>query len=218
MEYTINPVTDALIIIDPQIDFCPGGALAVDGGADIMADIDRFADRFDEIIITQDWHPANHLSFAANHINTEPFATIQMPYGDQVAWPSHCVQGTLGAAFHPDLKRSALKANMIIRKGYRTAVDSYSAFYENDQTTVTGLSGYLHNKGLKRLFLVGLAYDFCVAYSALDAIKEGFAAVIVKNLTRPIDMPIDTNGHQGTVSLMEEKLLQSGAKLIELDI
>lgn len=183
--------SDALIIVDPQMDFCPGGRLAVAGGDEIMAGIDALASHFRHVVITQDWHPAGHLSFASSHAGRQPFDRISMPYGQQVLWPDHCVQETTGAEFHPGVQGAIDRADLIIRKGSNPQVDSYSAFYENDQTTKTGLAGYLRDKQVRRCVFVGLAYDFCVAWSALDARREGFEAVILKDHTRAIGMPLD---------------------------
>ncbi|TFI59580.1 nicotinamidase [Sphingomonas parva] len=187
-DFEVRP-DDVLVIIDPQKDFCPGGALPVAGGDEIMPGIAALAQRFPLVVITQDWHSPEHASFAGNHPGGVPFATAEMPYGAQVLWPDHCVRGTPGAALHPRLVAAADRADLILRKGTNPAVDSYSAFYENDQITSTGLAGYLREKGARRCVLVGLAYDFCVAYSALDAVREGFEAVVVKDLTRAIAMP-----------------------------
>lgn len=180
---------DALIVVDPQLDFCPGGALAVAGGDEIMAPIAGLASRFELVVVTQDWHPQGHSSFASSHEGSAPFGTTQMPYGEQVLWPDHCVQGSAGADFHPALAPALERAHLILRKGFHPGVDSYSAFYENDRTTRTGLAGYLRDKQVRRCVLVGLAYDFCVAYSALDAVRDGFEAVVLKALTRAIAMP-----------------------------
>jgi nicotinamidase/pyrazinamidase len=180
---------DALIIVDPQMDFCPGGALAVAGGDEIMAPIGALAEGFELVVVTQDWHPKDHASFASRHEGAAPFGKTQMPYGEQVLWPDHCVQGSAGADFHPALAPAVERAHLILRKGFHPGVDSYSAFYENDRTTRTGLAGYLRDKGVRRCVLVGLAYDFCVAYSAVDSVREGFEAVVLKDLTRAIAMP-----------------------------
>ncbi|MEY4982988.1 MAG: hypothetical protein RIR62_1254 [Pseudomonadota bacterium] len=182
----MRPATDALIVIDVQNDFCPGGALAVAGGDAIIPRINALMDTFQTVVLTQDWHPADHASFAANHAGAAPFSLTQMPYGPQVLWPTHCVQGTTGAAFHPALRTDP--AQLVIRKGFRPAIDSYSAFFENDQTTPTGLEGYLRSRGVTRVTLVGLATDYCVAYSALDAAKLGFAATVVMGACRAIDL------------------------------
>lgn len=179
---------DALIIVDPQVDFCPGGALAVEGGDEIMTSISALAREFREagavVVITQDWHPANQISFASQH-SAEPFSTKQVSYGEQTMWPDHCVQGTPGAEFHPAL--DATLAQVIIRKGTNPLIDSYSAFTENDGVTTTGLGGYLDAMDVTRCFFVGLAYDYCVGYSALDAADDGFDAVVVRDLTRAIN-------------------------------
>jgi nicotinamidase/pyrazinamidase len=176
----------ALIVIDVQNDFCPGGALAVPGGDDIVSGINALMGRFDAVILTQDWHPQGHSSFATSHAGKAPYDLVEMPYGPQVLWPDHCVQGSLGAALHADL--CADRADLIIRKGYNPAIDSYSAFFENDQTTPTGLEGYLRSRGLTDLTLVGLATDFCVNFSALDAAKLGFDVTVDLSLCRAIDL------------------------------
>jgi nicotinamidase/pyrazinamidase len=185
MQFRLND-DDLLLIIDVQNDFCPGGALAVADGDAVVPVINRLAERFDHVVLTQDWHPPGHSSFATSHPGSAPFETIAMPYGQQTLWPEHCVQGTPGAAFHPQLatKRSAL----VIRKGFRTEIDSYSAFYENDRRTPTGLAGYLRERGLRRLFLAGLATDFCVYHSAVDARRFGFDTVVVETACRAIDL------------------------------
>ena len=177
---------DALIVIDVQNDFCPGGLLAVAGGDEILPRINGLMGEFDVRVLTQDWHPADHLSFAANHQGAQAFSVTQMPYGPQVLWPVHCVQGSPGAEFHPDLATDP--ADIVIRKGFRAAIDSYSAFFENDHTTPTGLEGYLRNRGIEDLTLVGLATDFCVAYSALDAARLGFGVTVLQGATRAIDL------------------------------
>lgn len=182
----INQHKDLLLIIDVQNDFCPGGALAVTDGDQVVPVINHLSTRFAHRILTQDWHPPGHSSFASSHPGTEPFAQITMPYGTQTLWPDHCVQGSHGSDFHAAL--ALTEAELIIRKGFRRQVDSYSAFYENDKTTPTGLSGYLRDRGFRRLFMVGLATDFCVAYSALDARKEGFEVVLVEDGCRAIDL------------------------------
>ena len=182
----MRPATDALIVIDVQNDFCPGGALAVAGGDEIVAPINDLMDEFATVVLTQDWHPANHSSFAANHPGAAPFSLTEMPYGPQVLWPVHCVQGTGGAAFHARLRTDP--AHLIIRKGFRPEIDSYSAFFENDRTTPTGLEGYLRARGISSVTLVGLATDYCVAYSALDAARLGFAVTILEGVCRAIDL------------------------------
>lgn len=182
----LKPATEALIVIDVQDDFCPGGALAVAGGDEVVAPINAAMGAYQTVVLTQDWHPANHASFSANRPGAVPFSVIEMPYGPQVLWPTHCVQGTPGAAFHPDLRTDA--AQLVIRKGFRPAIDSYSAFFENDQTTATGLAGYLRERGVTEVTLMGLATDFCVAYSALDAVRLGFRARVVESACRAIDL------------------------------
>ena len=182
----MRPADEALIAIDVQNDFCPGGALAVAGGDEIVPGINALMEKFQVRVLTQDWHPAEHSSFAASHPGKAPFEVIDMPYGPQVLWPTHCIQGTSGAAFHPGLRTDP--ADLIIRKGFRTAIDSYSAFFENDRTTPTGLEGYLRTRGVTRLTMVGLATDFCVNYSAVDAAKLGFAVTLREDLCRAIDL------------------------------
>jgi nicotinamidase/pyrazinamidase len=177
---------DLLLVIDVQNDFCPGGTLAVAAGDAVVPVINRLAQRFDHVVLTQDWHPAGHSSFASSHPGSAPFESIDMPYGRQTLWPDHCVQGTPGAAFHPQLATD--RAELVIRKGFRTAIDSYSAFFENDRSTPTGLAGYLRERGLRRLFLAGLATDYCVYYSALDARRLGFDTVVVESGCRAIDL------------------------------
>ena len=175
----------ALIVVDVQNDFCPGGALAVAGGDQIVAQINNVMADYDAVILTQDWHPAGHSSFASSH-EAEVFSNIAMPYGPQVLWPDHCVQGSFGAAFHKDLVTD--RADLILRKGYRPGIDSYSAFFENDRSTATGLEGYLKSREILDVTLVGLATDYCVAYSALDAARLGFAVSVDTGLCRAIDM------------------------------
>jgi nicotinamidase/pyrazinamidase len=178
---------DVLLVIDVQNDFCPAGALAVGEGDAVVPVINRLIDRFDHVVLTQDWHPAGHSSFASSHPGSAPFEIIAMPYGPQTLWPDHCMQGTPGAAFHPKLETE--HAQLIIRKGFHGAIDSYSAFYENDRHTPTGLAGYLRERGLKRVFLAGLATDYCVSYSAIDARREGFEAIVIESGCRAIDLP-----------------------------
>ena len=177
---------DVLLIIDVQNDFCPGGALAVADGDAVVPVINRLSERFGHVVLTQDWHPSGHSSFATSHPGSAPFATITMPYGQQTLWPDHCVQGTPGAAFHPQLVTE--RAELVIRKGFRGEIDSYSAFYENDRRTPTGLAGYLRERGLQRIFLAGLATDFCVFYSAADARRLGFDTVLIEAGCRAIDL------------------------------
>lgn len=176
----------ALIVIDVQNDFCPGGALAVAGGDEIVQPINALMAEFETVVLTQDWHPAGHSSFASQHDGAEPFGLTQMPYGPQVLWPDHCVQGSPGAQFHMALE--ADRADLIIRKGFRPQIDSYSAFFENDQKTPTGLEGYLRTRGIDQLTLVGLATDFCVNFSAVDAANLGFQVSVRQDLCRSIDM------------------------------
>ena len=182
----MRPSRHALIVIDVQNDFCPGGALAVAEGDAIIAQINALMGQFQTVVLTQDWHPADHSSFAANHVGAAPFSTVQMPYGAQTLWPSHCVQGTKGAEFHPAL-RSDL-AQLVLRKGFRAGIDSYSALFENDKTTPTGLDGYLRARGISGLTLVGLATDYCVAFSALDAVAKGFDVTVLQDACRAIDL------------------------------
>lgn len=182
---TIAP-DDVLLVIDVQNDFCPGGALAVPNGDAVVAVINRLARRFTNVILTQDWHPAGHSSFASAHQGRRPFEIVQAPYGPQTLWPDHCVQGTRGAAFHPSL--DVPNAALVLRKGMRPAIDSYSAFYENDRRTPTGLVGYLRERGLGRIFAAGLAFDFCVRYSAEDAVESGFTAAVIEDACRGIDI------------------------------
>ena len=177
---------EALIVIDVQNDFCPGGALAVTGGDDIIARINALLPIYQTRILTQDWHPANHSSFASNHPGAAAFSMIDMPYGPQVLWPAHCVQGTFGAAFHTTLATDP--ADLIIRKGFRPEIDSYSALFENDHTTPTGLEGYLRTRGITRITLCGLALDFCVAYSAIDAARLGFKVTVLESACRAINL------------------------------
>ena len=179
-------MTNALIVIDLQNDFCPGGALAVAGGDQIVAGVNAAMAGASAVILTQDWHPADHLSFASQHGGRAPYDLVDMPYGPQVLWPDHCVQGTEGAAFHAGLNVD--RADLILRKGFRRAIDSYSAFFENDRTTPTGLDGYLRARGISQIDLVGLATDFCVAYSALDAARLGYGVRVRMDLCRGIDL------------------------------
>ncbi len=176
----------ALLVIDVQVDFCPGGALAVAGGDLLVPGINALMHQFGAVVLTQDWHPAGHSSFASVHPGQAAFETVQMAYGAQTLWPDHCVQGSRGAAFHPALQ--ADRADLILRKGFRPAIDSYSAFFENDRATPTGLDGYLRTRGITAVTLVGLATDFCVNYSAQDAARLGFAVTVRLDLCRAIDM------------------------------
>lgn len=198
----------ALIVIDVQNDFCPGGALAVPGGDEILPLVNRLIGSFEHVVLTQDWHPAGHSSFASSHAGQSPFGTIDMPYGQQTLWPDHCVQGTAGAEFHRDLAWT--KAELVIRKGFRAAIDSYSAFFENDRTTPTGLAGYLRERGFKSLVMAGLATDFCVAYSALDAARLGFATTVVMDACRAIDLG-------GSLAAAEKQMRDAGVMLTQSD-
>ena len=195
----------ALIVIDVQVDFCPGGRLAVPGGDGVVAGINAAMAEFDAVVLTQDWHPADHLSFAANHPGAEDYSVVPMPYGPQVLWPVHCVQGSAGAAFHPHL--AVDRADMVIRKGFRRAVDSYSAFFENDHATPTGLSGYLRDRGVGRVVLAGLAFDFCVGWSALDAARLGFGVEVRSGLCRSIDL-------DGSRAAREKEMRAAGITLV----
>ena len=177
---------DVLLVVDVQTDFCPEGRLAVPRGDEVVPIVNRIAAKFTNVVLTQDWHPSRHLSFASSHPGREPYQTIEVAYGPQVLWPDHCVQGTSGAEFRGDLQIP--HAALVIRKGFRRAIDSYSAFYENDRATATGLAGYLRERGLSRVFLAGLAFDFCVGYSAEDAHREGFAAIVIEDACRGIDV------------------------------
>lgn len=176
----------ALIVVDVQNDFCPGGRLPVAGGDEIVPLVNALGRRFPTVVLTQDWHPAGHSSFASSHEGRKPFETVAMPYGPQVLWPEHCVQGSDGAAFHPGLDLAMVQA--IIRKGYRTEVDSYSGFVEADRTTPTGLAGYLRERGVARVAVVGLATDFCVNWTAQDAARHGFETLVVEDACRAIDL------------------------------
>lgn len=179
---------DVLVVIDAQNDFCPGGALAVPDGDAIMPLVNRLAAEAQHVVFSQDWHPKNQVSFASTH-GKPPFSTIALDYGEQVLWPDHCVQGSWGADFHPALRDGALlRAEMIVRKGHNPAVDSYSAFFENDHRTATGLAGWLRDHGFRRCVFAGLALDFCVRYSAEDAAAQGFEAAIILDATRAIDL------------------------------
>ena len=177
---------DVLLVVDVQNDFCPGGALAVPNGDQVVPVINGLAGQFAHVVLTQDWHPAGHQSFASSHPGTKPFDTIEVSYGTQIMWPDHCVQDTRGAALRDDLY--VTKAELVLRKGYHREIDSYSAFYENDRKTHTGLAGYLRERGFKRVFLVGLAFDFCVRYSAEDAHREGFESIVIEDACRAIDL------------------------------
>ena len=200
----MKPANEALIVIDVQNDFCPGGALAVAEGDQIINRINGLMGDFATVVLTQDWHPATHASFAANHPGAGPFSLVTMPYGPQVLWPTHCVQGTTGAEFHPALRTDP--AQLIVRKGFRPEIDSYSAFFENDHTTATGLEGYLRSRGVTAVTLVGLATDYCVAYSALNAARLGFKATVLEGACRAIDL-------NGSLAEAREKMRAAGVTL-----
>ena len=200
----MHPPHHALIVIDVQPDFCPGGALAVADGDAVVAPINAMLSDFAVRVLTQDWHPADHLSFAANHPGAAPYSMAQMPYGPQVLWPVHCVQGTPGAALHPGLHADA--ADLILRKGFRPGIDSYSAFFENDRTTPTGLEGYLRSRGVSAVTLAGLATDFCVAYSALDAARLGFGVTVRLDACRGIDL-------NGSLAAALDQMRAAGVRL-----
>jgi len=197
---------DVLLVIDVQNDFCPGGALAVPGGDLVIAPIHAIAQHFDHIVLTQDWHSPRHASFASTHPGKKPYDQIELNYGTQTLWPDHCVQGTPGADFHPDLQLT--RAELILRKGFRPQIDSYSAFFENDRETPTGLAGYLDERDLTRVFLAGLAYDYCVGYSAIDARRLGLEAVILRDACRAIDL-------NGSVAQIEKQFEIAGVQLIK---
>jgi nicotinamidase/pyrazinamidase len=202
--------SDVLLVVDVQNDFCPGGALAVADGDAVIEPIHRAAQQFQHIILTQDWHTPYHNSFASAHRGKKPYEQIELAYGLQTLWPDHCVQGTRGADFHPalELTRAELcRAELILRKGFRRTIDSYSAFFENDRATATGLAGYLRERGLNRVFLVGLAYDYCVGYSALDARRLGLPAIILRDACRAIDL-------NGSVAEIEREFAAAGVELM----
>jgi nicotinamidase/pyrazinamidase len=204
--------TDALLVIDPQNDFCEGGSLAVAGGAGIMPLINRLAERFTRVVLTQDWHTPDQISFASNHPGAASFTEIEVAYGRQMLWPDHCVQGSPGADFHPDVAPTVQKALAVIRKGYNPAVDSYSGFFENDHRTPTGLAGLLRDLGVTRVFLTGLAFDYCVRFTAEDAVRQGFEAVVIADASRSIApqteaAALDSFQAVGVVEIMAETLL-----------
>lgn len=204
---TVEP-TDVLVVVDVQNDFCEGGALAVPDGEGCIPAVNRLIALFDTVVLTQDWHPAGHSSFASSHSGKNPFETVRMPYGDQVLWPNHCVQDTFGAEFHPAM--NSTKASLIIRKGFRPDIDSYSTFFENDRKTATGLTGYLKGRGFTRIFLVGLATDFCVAWSALDGRAEGFDVVLVEDACRAIDL-------DGSLNTATKEMVEAGVVFCKSD-
>lgn len=197
--------TDALIVIDLQNDFCPGGALAVSGGDEIIPLVNDLIRNTEHVLLTQDWHPAGHSSFASSHQGKQPFESIDMPYGTQTLWPDHCIQGSRGSDFHSGLAWA--KAELVVRKGFRLGIDSYSAFFENDYLTPTGLAGYLRERGIGEITLVGLATDFCVAYSAIDAVKHGFATTVRLDGCRAIDLG-------GSLETMIGKMRDAGVTLV----
>jgi nicotinamidase/pyrazinamidase len=201
----MRPASDALIVIDVQNDFCPGGALAVADGDAVVEPINAMMDEFGLRVLTQDWHPAEHRSFAAQHPGAEPFSITEMSYGPQVLWPMHCVQGSPGAAFHPRLRTEP--ADLILRKGCRPEIDSYSAFFENDQATPTGLQGYLRSRGVSALTLVGLATDFCVGWSAIDAARLGFVVTVDLGACRAIDL-------EGSLKRALDEMRAAGVTLV----
>lgn len=200
----MKAATEALIVIDIQNDFCPGGALAVAEGDRIIPGVNALMGDYPIVVLTQDWHPANHSSFASNHPDGAPFGEVQMPYGAQTLWPVHCVQGSNGARFHPMLDTD--RADMIIRKGFRPQIDSYSAFFENDHTTPTGLDGYLRSRGVTAATLVGLALDFCVGFSALDAARLGYRVTVLQGACRAIDL-------NGSLAAMRGRMQSAGVTL-----
>lgn len=206
--YTPEAGSDLLLVVDIQNDFCPGGALAVPDGDRTVRPINALIRRFPDVAATQDWHPSGHRSFASSHPGRRPFETVDLDYGTQVLWPDHCVQGTRGAAFHADLELNG--AQMVVRKGFRREIDSYSAFRENDRRTATGLGGYLRERGIRRIFLAGLAYDFCVLWSALDAREQGFEAVVVEDACRAIDL-------EGSAAAATAALREAGVALARSD-
>ena len=197
---------DVLIVVDVQNDFCPGGALAVDDGDAVIAPIHRVSPRFEHVILIQDWHPAHHSSFASSHPGKHPFELVEMSYGPQTLWPDHCIQGSKGAEFHSSLHLP--QAELILRKGFDPEIDSYSAFFENDRTTPTGLAGYLADRGLTRIYLAGLAYDYCVGYSALDARRLGLPVVVLRDACRAIDL-------NGSAATIEADMIKAGVHIID---
>ena len=203
----LNPgAKDALIVVDVQNDFCPGGRLAVQKGDEVVPVVNGLAARFENVVLTQDWHPPGHHSFATSHPGSRPFDSIKLPYGEQVLWPDHCVQGSDGAALHKDL--AVAHAQVVVRKGWRKDVDSYSAFMEADRKTRTGLEGYLDERGIKRVFVCGLATDFCVAWTALDARKLGFDCAVVEDACRAIDL-------QGSLATAWQKMEKAGVARVQ---
>jgi nicotinamidase/pyrazinamidase len=198
---------DVLLVVDVQNDFCPGGALAVPRGDEVVSVINRISQRFDHVILTQDWHPKGHLSFASSHPGKAPFDVVEVSYGEQTLWPDHCLQGSTGAEFHPGL--NIAHADLVLRKGFHREIDSYSAFQENDRKTKTGLAGYLRERGFKRVFLAGLAYDYCVRYSAVDACAQGFETFVIENACRAI-------GPDRSIQEMQHDFDHSGVEQVQL--
>lgn len=208
MAFKVTPMDDdVLVVIDVQNDFCPGGSLAVPKGDEIVPVVNRLMGQFRHVVLTQDWHPRGHSSFASTH-KGQPFTTIKLDYGDQTLWPDHCVQGTSGAEFHRGLNLTG--SELILRKGFRKPIDSYSAFFENDRVTRTGLAGYLRDRGLKRLFMCGLATDFCVGWSALDGRREGFQVVVLEDACRAIDL-------NGSLAAAKAEMTKAGVALTASD-
>jgi len=200
---------DVLVVVDVQNDFCPGGALAVPRGDEVVPIVNALAARFRDVVLTQDWHPRGHLSFASAHPGKHPFETVAAPYGPQVLWPDHCVQGTPGAAFHQGLQIP--HAGLVLCKGMTPAIDSYSAFYENDRTTPTGLVGYLRERRLRRVFLAGLAFDFCVRYSAEDTRREDFAVFVVEDACRGIDVDGSVAATRASLAALQVSCIPAAA-------
>ena len=198
--------TDALLAVDLQNDFCPGGALGIAGGDEIVPLVNELARAFPHVLLTQDWHPPRHISFASAHPGTKPYQTIAAPYGPQILWPDHCVQNSGGAAFHPAL--DVPHAELVLRKGYRPNIDTYSAFLENDHFTPTGLAGYLRERSLKRLFLCGLAFDFCVRFSAIDGTALDFECLVIEDATRAVKLP-------GSIESTHQAFAEAGIQRIQ---
>lgn len=199
---------EALLIADVQNDFCPGGALAVPDGDAIVPVVNTLSEAFDHVLMTQDWHPPGHQSFASSHSGHDPYDVIEVEYGEQILWPDHCVQGTEGADFHPDLNLTPVE--LLIRKGFRPHIDSYSAFYENDRETPTGLTGYCRERGIDTLYVCGLATDFCVKWTALDGRKEGFEVYVIEDAARGIDQ-------DGSLAQAWDEMNEAGVQVISAD-
>jgi nicotinamidase/pyrazinamidase len=202
----VPKTSDVLLLIDVQNDFCPGGGLAVPEGDAVVPIINRLTARFAHVVLTQDWHPPGHRFFASSHPGRTPFETLEAAYGAQTLWPDHCVQGTPGADFHKDLESD--RGELIVRKGFRPEIDSYSAFFENDHKTPTGLTGYLRTRGFERVFLAGLATDFCVHFSAVDAAREGFTVLVIEDACRAIDL-------DGSLAAAKRAMAEAGVELID---